>query len=135
MDAETKKTMGLIAQERWCRQKHEYGKRAKRTTHPYKEKESYKWERNSRELARRLGNKQQDTISVCDRDADVYEYIQYKLNSAQRFIIRASHNRRLTEFDELFDLLHATEILGSYAITIPQKGNRKKREITVDLRV
>lgn len=134
MDANTEKTIGLIAQERWCRQRDEYGKRANRVTRPYKEKESYKWEKNSREVATRLGSKQQDTISVCDRDADVYEYIQYKLRTCQRFIIRATHNRKLSGFNKLFDTLKDKAVLGSYVITIPQKGNRKKRDVVIDLR-
>jgi len=134
MDAKTEKTVGLIAQERWCRQRDDYGKRSNCSTRAYKEKESYKWERNSIEQAKRLGLKQRDTISVCDREADVYEYIQYKLMESQRFIIRAAHNRKLSGFNKLFDVVKAEEVLGSYAITIPQKGNRKKREAIVDLR-
>ncbi|SJZ91666.1 hypothetical protein SAMN02745128_03114, partial [Legionella maceachernii] len=41
--------------------------------------------------------KMSDVISVCDREADIFEYIQYKLDHAQRFIVRASHNQKLEE--------------------------------------
>ncbi|MBI2786307.1 MAG: hypothetical protein HYX60_08400 [Legionella longbeachae] len=41
--------------------------------------------RNSHELEKRLGSKLVDTISVCDRETDIYEYIQYKLANNQRF--------------------------------------------------
>uniref|UniRef100_UPI00399C731E IS4/Tn5 family transposase DNA-binding protein n=1 Tax=Legionella longbeachae TaxID=450 RepID=UPI00399C731E len=57
MDAEQEKTIGLIAQERWCRDIKERGKKNHRRVRLYTEKESYKWERNTRELENRLGSK------------------------------------------------------------------------------
>ena len=55
MDAEKEKTLGLIAQERWCRDADSFGKRNKRTKTSYEEKESYKWEKNSHQLEKRFG--------------------------------------------------------------------------------
>lgn len=45
MDAEKEKTLGLIAQDRWCRDPDSFGKRNRRTKTPYEDKESYKWEK------------------------------------------------------------------------------------------
>jgi len=135
MDGITEKTIGLISQNRWCRERDEYGKRANRVKRLYEEKESYKWEKNSHELASRLGEKIKDTISVCDRDADLYEYVQYKVENNQRFIVRACHDRRLENIeDTLFKHLADASILGDYKIEIAQKSGRKKREVELELR-
>jgi len=135
MDGITEKTIGLISQNRWCRERDEYGKRANRAKRLYEEKESYKWEKNSHELVNRLGEKIKDTISICDRDADLYEYMQYKVENNQRFIVRACHDRRLENIeDTLFKHLVNATILGVYKIEIAQKAGRKKREVELELR-
>ncbi|RYB32328.1 IS4 family transposase, partial [Legionella pneumophila] len=87
-----------------------------------------KWEKNTHELEQRLSEKLADTISVCDRDADVYEYIQYKTEHHQRFVVRAYHNRRLNGLSEmLFTYLSERPVLGTYSIDVAQKANRPKR--------
>lgn len=134
MDGITEKTIGLISQNRWCRERDEYGKRANRAKRLYEEKESYKWEKNSHELASRLGERIKDTISICDRDADLYEYIQYKVENTQRFIVRACHDRRVEDIENtLFKYLTDASILGTYRIEIAQKAGRKKREVELEL--
>ncbi len=130
MDATTEKTIGLIAQNRWCRNSSAYGKSTQRNTRAYKDKESYKWEKNTHELEQRLSEKLADTISVCDRDADVYEYIQYKTEHHQRFVVRSCHNRRLNGLSEmLFPYLSEQPVLGTYSIDVAQKANRPKRHV------
>ena len=135
MDAEKEKTLGLIAQERWCRELEERGKKNHRRVRPYEEKESYKWEKNTIKLESRLGSKMVDVISVCDREADIFEYIQYKLDHNQRFIVRASHNRKLEgSKGYLFHILSSAVTLGTYTVEIAQKLNRKKRQATLELK-
>ena len=51
-------------------------------------------------MEQRLGEKLKDVIFVCDREADIYEYIQYKLRNNQRFIVRATHDRKVLESTE-----------------------------------
>jgi hypothetical protein len=136
MDAHKEKTIGLIAQERWCRDVTEHGKKHRRKNTAYEKKESYKWEKNTHQLERRLGNKLKDVISICDREADVYEYIQYKIKHDQRFIVRAVHNRQVADSTEyLLSHLEEAKTLGSYTIEIAQKNNRKKRMVELDLKV
>lgn len=135
VDATTRKTIGLVAQNRWCRADTDYGKRAHRAKRCYQEKESYKWEKNSKAISERLGAKKMErTLSVCDRDADVYEYIQYKLERNERFIIRACQNRQLTSSRKtLFNYLSDVTPLGKYEVEIAQKSHRKKRKVELSL--
>lgn len=135
MDAEQEKTVGLIAQERWCRDSKAHGKKHKKDDTAYEEKESYKWEKNTHQLEKRLGTKLSNVISVCDREADIYEYIHYKRDNNQRFVVRASHNRQLQNSSErLNEHLLTAKVLGCYTIEIEQKKGRKKRQIEIELK-
>ena len=86
--------------------------------------------------AERLGATMARTISVCDRESDVYEYLEYKLRNTQRFVIRAQVDRRvLHSAENLFGTLarDAVEING-YTVNVLQRGGRKARQATVHLR-
>ena len=64
---------------------------------PYEQKESYKWVEAA--VAERMQDKHQRCISVCDREADVIEYLNYK-HRQQRFLVRAKSidARRLANY-------------------------------------
>ena len=135
LDAETERTLGLIDQQRWIRDDSERGKKHKRRQRPYEEKESFKWQQSSENIEHRLGEQMVKTISVCDREADVFEYTLYKLKHNQRFIVRATQNRTLLDNDKrLFDAVAETPVLGSYTITVPQRGGRKERKATLQVK-
>ena len=135
LDAETEQTVGLIDQQRWIRDDEDRGKKHQRKQRPYEEKESFKWQQSSENLERRLSDQMAKTISVCDREADIFEYVQYKLDHNQRFVVRATQNRILIGEDQLlFDALAAEPVLGKYTITVPQRGGRKKRKATLQVK-
>ena len=135
IDGETEKTIGIIDQHRWCRDSDTRGQRNKRRARFYEEKESFKWERNSRMISDRLGHLMPKVISVCDRESDIYEYMQYKILNKQRFIVRVTHNRKVrgSEHKYLFDELSSAAILGDYPIEIKQKGGRKGRIACIEI--
>ncbi|USE34132.1 hypothetical protein [Endozoicomonas sp. SCSIO W0465] len=111
------------------------GKKNQRRQLPYEGKESFKWQRASENTEQRMGGKMPDIISVCDREADIYEYMHYKLDNRQRFVVRATQNRILVDGELLlFDSLAQTEVLGKYTIVVPQKGGRKKRKATLQVK-
>jgi hypothetical protein len=135
LDAESEQTIGLIEQSYWTRDPNGRGIAQDRKKRPYEEKESFKWEAASRRIAQRLGDKMQDVISVCDREADIYEYLSYKQQGSQRFVIRASWNRSIeSEQKSLFQEAASAPVLGHYSISIPQKGGRRARTATLALR-
>lgn len=135
VDAETERTLGLAEQQHWCRDADEHGKKHQRTKRAYEDKESYKWQCASERLSERLGTAIARTISVCDRESDVYEYLDYKHRNAQRFVIRASVDRSLSCPDgRLFERLDdQAELMGDKQIEIPQRGGRKARRCTLEL--
>ncbi|USE36212.1 IS4 family transposase [Endozoicomonas sp. SCSIO W0465] len=135
VDADTERSIGLIDQERWVREDVQRGKKNQRRQLPYEGKESFKWQRASENTEQRMGGKMPDIISVCDREADIYEYMHYKLDNRQRFVVRATQNRILVDGELLlFDSLAQTEVLGKYTIVVPQKGGRKKRKATLQVK-
>jgi hypothetical protein len=135
VDPKENATLGLIGQLRWIRDAATYGKHHERKERPYHEKESYKWEETSRLVQRRMGTLMRRVISVCDRESDIYEYLNFKVQSEQRFVIRAIQNRRLAngEFNHLYSAVKEASKLGEYPVPILQKKDRKARIAQVEL--
>ena len=136
LDAQSECTVGLIAQRHWCRDPASHGKSHTRRQRSYQDRESYKWEQASADTARCLGPAMQRTISVCDRESDIYGYLWHKHRNNQRFVVRAQANRRLVDSQtKLFDTLRRDAIaLCGYTVQIPQRGGRKARTANVLLR-
>lgn len=127
-------TVGLIEQRRWIRDEESYGSRHHNQKRDYKVKESYKWELASEAVNKRLGAQMGKCISVCDREADVIEYLAYKQQHKQRFVVRAKSNRPLSEGDRLYDHAAALTPAGEYTVNVPQKGGRSARQATMNIR-
>lgn len=128
LDTVSERTVGLIAQQHWCRDRNSYGKKHKRKQHAYEDKESYKWEQASVQMAKYLGSAMQCTISVYDRESDVYEYLLYKCQHDQRFVVRAQVDRRVLHSNfKLFEGLACdASVLCCYTLQIPQRGGRRR---------
>jgi len=135
VDAASEHTLGLVEQQRWCRDSAKRGQRHRRGQRAYEDKESVKWQRASEALSARMGEAMTRVVSVCDREADVFEYLDYKLERGERFVVRAAWNRRTSEAHQgLFDTLEAAPVLGSRRVQVVQRGGRRAREARVELR-
>ncbi|PPD47034.1 MAG: hypothetical protein CTY16_08130 [Methylobacter sp.] len=91
LDAESGHTLGLIGQQHWQRDPASYGKNHTRKQRAYPNRESYKWQQASLEVAKRLGPTMPRTLSVCDRESDIYGYLWYKCGNGQRFAVPTGH--------------------------------------------
>lgn len=131
VDAETGRTLGLAAQDRWVRNPDEYGKKHKRGVLPYEEKESFKWQRTAEQMRERLGPElMARVIAVCDRESDVFAYMANKRNYGERFIVRAESDRNVAEQDgahHLLDVLKTAPVRGTAQVELPQRGGRPAR--------
>lgn len=126
--------VGLIEQTRWSRDIKTKGKRRLHAQTPYEDKEGYKWESASCNMAIRLQSKMVNVISVCDREADIYEYLQYKLKHSQRFVVRSMQSRHIEEReDKLYAFASALTRAGQKDIHIAQKGGRKARTAKLEV--
>jgi hypothetical protein len=131
---EQQHTIGLIEQKRWVRDSAEFGKSKDRQNQAYEDKESYKWEAASIAMSKRLGDKMQHCISVCDREADIVEYMSNKSSNNERFVVRANFNRPLEEESRLYDYLTEQKKAGEYQVQVPQRGGRKGRLANMEIK-
>ena len=135
VDAETEHTIGLAEQHRWCRKDEDFGTANDRKRRKYETKESYKWQRSSEAMSLRYASVMDNIISVCDRESDMFEYIDYKNKQNQRFVVRAKHERMVNvQGDRLTPYIEKQSSALSYQVNIQQKGGRKSRIANVAVR-
>ena len=129
LDAHTEQVIGLAGQHNW----HREAKVDKVQHRDREDKESYKWQRTTEALNQQFTSTN-NIIHVCDRESDIYEYIDYQLSTGQRFIVRASHDRKLMSPDcRLHSLGDVIQPASCYTINIPQRGGRKARKAKIEL--
>ncbi|MGA0588889.1 IS4 family transposase, partial [Dyella sp. KRB-257] len=136
VDGHSERTVGLIEQQYWCRDPASHGKKHARKQRAYADKESAKWQRASEQVAQRLGPTMAQVISVCDRESDVYEYLHYKREHQQRFVLRARVDRGIKDHTTaLFATLEAqARTVGHQTVHIAQRAGRKARVAQLVLR-
>jgi hypothetical protein len=132
LDAQTEKVIGLAGQHHWHRTKKvEKGEQAQQRS--IKEKESYKWQQTSEALNEQYENTD-NIIHVCDRESDIYEYLDHQQSNNNRFIVRANHDRKLINLDcKLHRASKTQSPKMHYTIDIAQRGGRKARKATIAL--
>lgn len=141
VEADTGRTVGLIEQEYWAREPGARGKRHERKNRPYEDKESFKWERAAKRERARLGDEvMKRTLGVCDRESDVYEYLEYKQSHNERFVTRASWDRAVAlgpeperEGPHLFEALRQAPRYGTVTVEVPQRSGRPARTAVLTL--
>lgn len=133
LDAQHEQVLGLAYQHYWFRESKQTAKGHDLQRRERSEKESYKWQHNVEKLTERLGSLN-NVIDVCDREADIYEYLDYQLSMNHRFVVRASENRRVTGPEgKLSTVIEALEASEHYTLNIPQKGGRPARTAKIAL--
>lgn len=141
LDAESGATVGLLDQQYWMRETSKRGQRHERKSRPYEEKESFKWQKTAERLRALAGDQMMAKfISVCDREADVYQYLDYKCRRSERFVVRAARDRALEveagnpEKRHLFSAMADAQTFGVVTVEVPQRGGRAARTAAVTLR-
>lgn len=142
-DGDTGEVIGLIDQVRWIRPKDRPDK-SMRKERNYEDKESFRWEESSRRVAELLVDAS-NAITVCDREADIFDYLQYHLDNNSRFVMRASQDRALEKGVKLWQKMEDLPVVGYREIKIAQRGpwkpefektreGRKARSARLELR-
>lgn len=138
VDAKTGEPLGLLNQILHHRAKvaknESRSKRFKR-----KDRESRLWIQSNEPLPTL-----ENTIDVCDRGADTFEFIQYEINYNRKFLIRSAHNRRIlighdndaAELGNLHEHLRSLDAVGTWQMEVTSKselrrgrGNEKKKQV------
>ena len=120
--------LGFLTQDIWTRPE------AKPELHhkqrPFEEKESYRWVESIRETYRCVPP-ETTVVTVCDREADVYEFLQEADEQGFSVLVRASRDRGLADTPEerLFERLEKAEVLGTIELAVPRQGKRERTAI------
>ncbi len=129
LDGKTEETLGLVEQTWRSRDRRSRGKSKKRKDRPYTEKESFKWQHASERVEDRLGEDMSRVVQVCDREADVYEYLAYKTERDHRFVVRVSWDRRIVgDEGRLRKALTQAPVITKTKVDISQRGKFKGRQ-------
>jgi hypothetical protein len=104
---------------------------------PIATRKALKWQRAGEALRARLGpGLSQRVISVCDREADILDYLTWQHRVAGRYVIRATADRALGgHAQRLWATLEAAPVIGENAVEIAQRGGRQARRARVSIRV
>jgi hypothetical protein len=128
--------LGALAQTIWARDdvpeenNDEKIRRLQET--PVEDKESAKWILDALETDR-LAPDGVKTVTVCDREADIYEFVGNSLACNRPFVIRANHDRKIdTEESELnvekvSQALAYAPVAGNYSIEVLGNNKRSSR--------
>lgn len=102
---------------------------------PIEEKESYKWiEAFEQTLA--LTPAEVEVVSVCDREADIYEMFVLAEEKRAGLVIRASADRVLAEKEvrKLWSKVERQPVAGHLTLQISKNQQREARQATVSVR-
>ncbi len=126
--------LGLLHQHYWTRPLDQYGKSKKHMQKPIEEKESYRWIKTQQKTAA-LIPPVTEVISVCDREADIYEMYAADRPDHCHLLIRAAQNRRIEdECKYLFSAIEAAPLLGYHTVQVQRKGTHPARKARLEIR-
>ena len=128
VDAQDEHVIGLADQIYWHREEKIKDSEKENKKRSYKEKESHRWVTALENVEKRKGDLN-NVINVCDREADVYEYMSIQKELGNRFVIRAKEKRLLKGEDKnVQELVNATSGKCDYIVNVDQRSGRKARQ-------
>jgi hypothetical protein len=125
--------LSLLYQHTWTRPLEELGKSNKRKQLAFEDKETYRWYEGMSEVNELLG-KGIHKIHIADREADVYELFFHAYESNTELLIRARHNRLLSNGSPLWDRVAAEPVAATVSLDIPDKTGKKKLKVEAEVR-
>lgn len=120
-------------------------KKLKKQSHniaiPIKEKDSYKWIESLENTVSAFDKQSSEVVTVCDREADIYDLFlrSHELNT--NVLIRASHDRVINKKSlyseitgvKLWELLRNNKSYGTIEVEIPKQVNKPARKAICDV--
>jgi len=133
LDANNEQTIGLANQKYWFRKEKVASTKRERQGRLFEDKESYRWKESFDAIKQKIGQTS-NVIDICDREADVYEYLAYHKENDHRFVVRAKENRKLLgPVTNINELLKTSEGKCCYTVNVKQKGGRLARQAQMEL--
>lgn len=122
--------LGVLTQKIWVREGFSEKTEQEKWKTPIEKKESYKWIEALRETTL-LVPQTSRVVTVCDREADVYEFLSEASALKAEILVRASANRNIANEPEqrLFDKLSSAPIVGTVELSLPKHDRRDSRVV------
>ena len=124
--------LGIVDQVIWARSKEEHGKAKLRKSRRFEDKESFRWIEAQRRYNARM-HRLPMVVTICDREADIYDLFYDSTQIDGKFLIRAKHNRSLGN-DKLWHFMQQQDVADSYTIEVPEHENSPRRQARVEIR-
>jgi len=125
--------LALMYQHTWTRPLEELGKSKGRKSRLFEDKETYQWYKGMTEVNKCLGDKLQK-IHVADREADVYELFFSAYEKGTDLLIRARHNRQLSNGCSLWNQIAEQPCQQRITLQVPDETGKKKKDIEAAVR-
>ena len=128
--------LGVLGMKTWIRPDDQFGKKARRKQLPIEEKESIKWIEGLRHIRTLSAHcPQTKVVTVCDREADVYDLFAQERGAGVEWLVRAAWNRRVTHPERyLWEAMQAAPLLGTTKLRLPARGSTAEREAVMEVR-
>jgi hypothetical protein len=125
--------LSLLYQHTWTRSLEQLGKSYKRRQLAFEDKETYRWYEGMSEVNKLMGTSVHK-IHIADREADVYELFFHAFECNTDLLIRARHNRHLTDGSHLWDSIAEQPLSAAVSLDIPDKTGKKKLQTQAEVR-
>lgn len=122
--------LGLLDQEIWARSIKDYGKSKNRRQLKIEEKESFKWLKALQNYSHESLNEK--LVTVCDREADIYEFFVDARRLKAKLLVRACYDRNINVGDSKFKLrefMLEQQIVDTDVVDVPRESRKAKVEI------
>src|SRR4249920_509692 len=126
---------GIVTQKIWARGTYQPQTEDQRWAKPIEEKESIRWLEALRETQQLIPSPTR-VITVCDREADMYEFFQEASALNAPMVVRVALNRRLQAGEEkyLFERMNKLPKVGQLQLSVPQP-EQGDRTVVCEVRV
>lgn len=128
--------LGIVTESIWPRPVDQPSKTSTECSQqPIEEKESYKWVQAFQETID-LPLAETETITICDREADIYEMFALAQEKEAKLLIRASFDRTLidTSARKLCAKVDNSPLAGHLKVAVPKSDTQPKRDAILSLR-
>ncbi len=125
--------LSLVYQHSFVRKLEDLGKAKKRKETEFEDKESYNWYEGITAVNKQLGDKIQK-IHIADREADIYELFFCAYEHNTDLLVRAKHNRKLSDKSALWDAVGQQQVSANTVLDIPDRTGKKRVGIEVEVR-
>jgi hypothetical protein len=118
-------------------------KRSHNIALPIEEKDSFRWLQCLQETHKIFKTQATQVVTVCDREADIYDFFRLADKLKTPVLVRASHNRTVNKNSiyseitgvKLWDLLNNTKSRGIIRLDIPEQEDRPSRSANCEVKI